>query len=186
MPVRSRCLIYTGRHGFLMAAREPVAHRFMDLTIPEYAYMFGFLQADGHLSQQSGRRGRLTLEISSRDIDILHAFQGLTPYNSSITQRSRSTNVAETHTSAIWRLCSLEARTTLNALGLPYGRKSKTIAPPRGRFSRRDYVRGIIDADGSVGFTSRDSPSSPSRRPARRSATTSARTSGQVPVTSEP
>ncbi|MFI9727957.1 hypothetical protein [Streptomyces sp. NPDC052092] len=141
-----------------MAAREPVAHRFMDLTIPEYAYMFGFLQADGHLSQQSGRRGRLTLEISSRDIDILHAFQGLTPYNSSITQRSRSTNVAETHTSAIWRLCSLEARTTLNALGLPYGRKSKTIAPPRGRFARRDYVRGIIDADGSVGFTSKGFP----------------------------
>ncbi|GGL00222.1 hypothetical protein [Streptomyces flaveus] len=49
-----------------MAEREPNAHQFtlddalgvdttgfMDLEDPNYAYMFGFLQADGHLSQQS-------------------------------------------------------------------------------------------------------------------------------------
>ncbi|GGQ34907.1 hypothetical protein GCM10010233_60840 [Streptomyces pseudogriseolus] len=141
-----------------MAAREPVVHRFMDLTVPEYAYMFGFLQADGHLSQQPRQRGRLTLEVSVRDIDLLREFQRLTPYNSSITQRTRSTNFAETHTSAVWCLCSLEARTTLNGLGLPYGRKSKTVAPPRGRFSARDYLRGVIDADGSVGYTGKGFP----------------------------
>lgn len=59
---------------------------------------------------------------------------------------------------AIWRLCSLEARTKLNELGLPYGRKSKTIAPPHVEFSSRDYLRGIVDADGSVGYTSRGFP----------------------------
>ncbi|WP_329255479.1 hypothetical protein OG223_30500 [Streptomyces sp. NBC_01478] len=131
----------------------------MDLTVPEYAYMFGFLQADGHLAQQSRQRGRLTVEISARDIDLLRKFQKLTPYNSSITERTRSTNFAETAHSAIWTLCSLEARTKLNDLGLPYGRKSKTIAPPHGEFSRRDYMRGVIDADGSVGRTSKGFPS---------------------------
>ncbi|WP_306190058.1 LAGLIDADG family homing endonuclease [Streptomyces sp. MK5] len=130
----------------------------MDLTVPEYAYMFGFLQADGHLSQQSRRRGRLTVELSARDIDLLRKFQKLTPYNSSITERTRSTNFSETHTAAIWSLCSLEARARINELGLPYGRKSKTIAPPDAEFSRRDYLRGLIDADGSVGFTSKDFP----------------------------
>ncbi|MCX4411030.1 hypothetical protein ACFV8Z_25200 [Streptomyces sp. NPDC059837] len=141
-----------------MAEREPSAPQFMDLTVPEYAYMFGFLQADGHLSQQSRQRGRLTVEINARDVELLREFQRLTPYNTSITERTRSTNFARTHHSATWTLCSLEARTLLNDLGLPYGRKSKTITPPRGKFSRRDYLRGVIDADGSVGYTKQGWP----------------------------
>ncbi|WP_437075230.1 LAGLIDADG family homing endonuclease [Streptomyces sp. enrichment culture] len=88
----------------------------------------------------------------------MRAFQTLTPYKSRITERTRSTNFAETHNSAVWSLCSLEARTRLNELGLPYGRKSRTVAPPLGEFSRRDYLRGIIDADGSVGYTKQGWP----------------------------
>ena len=141
-----------------MADCEPIANRFMDLTIPEYAYMFGFLQADGHLKQGPGRKGRLSVEINARDIDLLRTFQKLTPYYSSVTERTRSTNFAETSRSAVWSLCSLEARTIVNELGLPYGPKSKTITPPRGRLSRRDYLRGLIDADGSLGFTKQGLP----------------------------
>lgn len=131
---------------------------FMDLRVPEYAYMFGFLQADGHLRSDGGQKGRLTVEINARDIDLLREFQRLTPYNSSITERTRSTNFAETHHSALWSLCSLEARTKINQLGLPHGRKSRKITPPRIEFSRRDYLRGVIDADGSVGYTSQGFP----------------------------
>ncbi|MFF0204206.1 LAGLIDADG family homing endonuclease [Streptomyces sp. NPDC005017] len=141
-----------------VAECEPIAHPFMDLTVPEYAYMFGFLQADGHLAKGTGQKGRLTVEINSRDIELLREFQKLTPYYSSITERTRSTNFAATHTSAVWSLCSLEARTRLNEVGLPYGRKSKTIEPPRGDCSRRDYLRGLIDADGSIGFTGKGFP----------------------------
>lgn len=125
----------------------------MDLRIPEYAYMFGFLQADGHLYQGTGQKGRLTVELNAWDIDLLYRFKNLTPYNSSVTERTRSTNFAENHHSAVWTLCSLDARTKLNELGLPYGRKSRSIGPPLGDFSHRDYLRGIIDADGSVGYT---------------------------------
>ncbi|MYW68089.1 hypothetical protein GTY65_29040 [Streptomyces sp. SID8379] len=149
-----------------MAEREPSAHQlafdvtpgFMDLEVPEYSYMFGFLQMDGHLSQQSRDRGRMTVEISVRDIELLRRFQELTPYASSITERVRETNFAKSHHSATWTLCSLEARTRINELGLPYGRKSKQITPPRVPFSRRDYLRGVLDADGSVGYTSKGFP----------------------------
>ncbi|MBW5481918.1 hypothetical protein GPJ59_08500 [Streptomyces bambusae] len=120
--------------------------------------MFGFLQADGHLEQGAGQKGRLTVEISARDIHILREFQELTPYHSSITERVRRTNFSASHHAAIWSLCALEARTTLNELGLPYGRKSTTITPPRCEFSRRDYIRGVIDADGSVGYTGQGFP----------------------------
>ncbi|MGW6391386.1 hypothetical protein ACWFR1_12975 [Streptomyces sp. NPDC055103] len=131
---------------------------FMDLKDPRYAYMFGFLQADGHMAEGTRLRGRITVEINARDIQILREFQELTPYNSSITERTRSTNFSENHHSATWSLCALEARTTLNQLGLPYGKKSKKITPPRVPFSRRDYLRGVIDADGSVGFTGQGFP----------------------------
>ena len=141
-----------------MADCEPIAHEFMDLRVPEYAYMFGFLQADGHLKQGPGRKGRLSAEINVRDIDLLREFQKLTPYYSSVSERTRTTNFAETAHSAVWSLCSLEARTKINELGLPYGRKSKTIAPPRSEFSRCDYLRGIIDADGSLGYTGKGFP----------------------------
>jgi hypothetical protein len=130
----------------------------MDLAVPEYAYMFGFLQADGHLERGVGQKGKLTVELNDRDVGVLRAFQKLTPFYSSISTRQRSTNVSDAHTSVTWRLCSLEARTKLSELGLPYGRKSKTIAPPLIEFSKRDYLRGIIDADGSVGFTGKGYP----------------------------
>ncbi|WP_348541695.1 hypothetical protein [Streptomyces sp. MZ04] len=103
----------------------------MDLEVPEYAYMYGFMQADGHLQQGAGQKGKLTVEINARDIEILREFRRLTPYNSTISERTRSTNFSESHRSATRSLCSLEARTTINQLGLPYGRKSKKIAPPR-------------------------------------------------------
>ncbi|WP_367044122.1 hypothetical protein [Streptomyces sp. Je 1-332] len=143
-----------------MAEREPSGptSQFMNLEVPESAYMFGFLQADGHLQQGAGQKGKLTAEINVRDIEILREFQRLTPYNSSISERTRSTNFSEEHHSATWSLYSLEARTTLHQLGLPYGRKSKRITPPRVEFSRRDYLRGVIDADGSVGYTSQGLP----------------------------
>ncbi|MFF3491266.1 hypothetical protein ACFYWS_07935 [Streptomyces sp. NPDC002795] len=152
-----------------MAEREPSAHHqlafddasasgFMDLEVPEYSYMFGFLQMDGHLAKGTGQKGRLSAEINIRDVDILRRFQELTPYNSSIRERVRETNFSASHHSATWTLCSLEARTKINELGLPYGRKSKQIKPPRVPFSRRDYLRGVIDADGSVGYTGKGLP----------------------------
>ncbi|WP_318210704.1 MULTISPECIES: hypothetical protein [unclassified Streptomyces] len=137
-----------------MAEQDPSAHvRFMDLEDPRYAYMFGFIQADGHLARGAGQKGRLTVEINARDIHILHAFQRLTPYYSSVTERARTTNFAERHHSATWSLYALEARTIVNELGIPYGKKSRIIRPPRVEFSRLDYIRGCIDADGSLGWT---------------------------------
>ncbi|MEV6021239.1 hypothetical protein [Streptomyces sp. NPDC051997] len=98
--------------SFLMADREPnalpcatdesrsTAPAFMDLEVPDYAYMFGFLQADGHLSKGTGQKGRVSVELSARDVGILREFQRLTPYNSSITGRTRTTNFAASHESS--------------------------------------------------------------------------------------
>jgi hypothetical protein len=120
---------------------------------PENSYMFGFFQTDGHLSQNTRNRGRLSVEIKLDDKSLLDKFKQLICVNSSITTRSRNTNFKENYKSIIWTVCDLEFRTTLNTLGLPYGRKSKIIKPPTVPFLENDYWRGIIDGDGSLGMT---------------------------------
>ncbi|MFC5187410.1 LAGLIDADG family homing endonuclease [Actinomadura harenae] len=123
------------------------------------AYLLGFLQTDGTYMRNGPGKGRISIELAARDINILNAFQRLVPYPTSITMRSRTTNFSKgVYTSAVWSLGVAEARHALEALGLPPGRKSAIIKPPNRPFSEPDYVRALIDADGSVGFTGKGLP----------------------------
>lgn len=130
---------------------------YLDLLVPEHAYFFGFAQTDGHLYAGLGQKGRLTIELSARDADILHAFTQILSVYSSTHYRYRTTNFG-TLRAAVWTVCDLALRRELVELGLPPGRKSGTVAPPTVPFSVRDYLRGVIDGDGSVGFTSTGRP----------------------------
>ena len=132
---------------------------FFDLTKPEHAYLFGFLQTDGHLDKGKGNKGSLTVELQASDVEILEQFQKLLlPNYSSITVRTRDTNFAVGSQSAIWCLCDQAIREELVSLGLPHGNKSDTIGLPRTAFSETDYFRGIIDGDGSLGLTGQGFP----------------------------
>ena len=130
----------------------------LDLKRPDHAYMFGFLQCDGHLSQNTRNRGKLSVELSAVDRSLLERFRDLVPFPSSITTRTRRTNFSEQHTSVVWTVCYLEFRRELIALGLPVGKKSQVVHPPSVEFSIVDYLRGLVDADGSVGLTSTGIP----------------------------
>ncbi len=55
-------------------------------------------------------------------------------------------------------LYNWDFRKEINRLGLPHGRKSEIISPPKGNFIERDYLRGLLDGDGSVGVTTKDLP----------------------------
>ncbi|MEV0648841.1 hypothetical protein AB0I28_26650 [Phytomonospora sp. NPDC050363] len=106
-----------------------------------------------------GQKGKITVELNARDHPVLEAFQRIVlPLPSSIRTRTRATNFSAEHTSAVWTLCALDARRQLLALGLPTGPKSSTIAPPAPDYSRIDYLRALVDADGSLGFTAKGYP----------------------------
>src|SRR3990167_8103246 len=128
----------------------------LDLNIPNHAYLFGFIQADGHLYAQTRQRGRLTVEISERDRPILEAFASMIPVKSFLTCRERITNFGPI-TTVIWRINDLAFRRELVALGLPYGKKSQKVGPPL-VYSAHDFFRGWLDADGSVGLTAKGRP----------------------------
>src|SRR5690348_16046030 len=138
---------------------EPVNKALFDLADPASAYVFGFLQADGTHTAGPGRKGRVSVEIKADDVQLLRDIQQVLPWRTSISFRARTTNFSSSACShAVLNMCMLEGRTRLLELGLPVGRKSAIIAPPTEPFSHSDYLRGIIDADGSVGFTARGWP----------------------------
>jgi LAGLIDADG-like domain len=129
----------------------------LDLTIPDHAYFFGFAQTDGNHYAGTRQRGRISIELSERDEAVLHSFTNLFDVYSRVSYRERTTNLGK-HRSATWTLCDLAFRRELIELGLPTGPKSSTVAPPVTAFSARDYMRGLIDGDGSVGFSSTGRP----------------------------
>jgi hypothetical protein len=137
--------------------RAPVGTKF-DLRDPASAYIFGFMQADGHHYAGSRNRGSISIEIKRQDADLLRAMQKVLPWPTSISFRTRSTNFKESADYTRLALYALPGRMRLLELGLPCGRKSARIAPPGEPFSHSDYLRGLFDADGSVGFTGNGMP----------------------------
>lgn len=132
---------------------------FLDLTRDDHAYFFGFFQTDGHLSEDSRNRGKATIEVGSVDAAVLREFSQLFPdVNSFITERTRPTNFSTSHTATTWRVHARAFREELIELGVPIGKKSTLVAPPAPPFDERGYLRGIVDGDGSVGFTGTGKP----------------------------
>lgn len=129
-----------------------------DLTDKKNSYLFGFIQADGHLSVATRNRGKLVIKIGSVDSHILHEFKKMIPFNSSIREEVRDTNFKLNCHSTILSVYDWNFRTALNEAGIPYGAKSKIIKPPSITYSKSDYWRGILDGDGSVGITSKGRP----------------------------
>lgn len=135
---------------------------YLELSRPEHAYLFGFIQSDGHLSLDTRHphKGKLQIELSARDSELLAKIQEIIPVKTTITSRVRVTNFSKGEMVQTFTLLAydMKFRQELEFLGVPRGKKSKEIAPPLSNFSEGDYYRGIIDGDGSLGLTSKNYP----------------------------
>jgi hypothetical protein len=132
--------------------------QFLDLTIPAHAYLYGLIQTDGHLAQDTRNRGKLRLEMNEKDAAILERLTAIIPYHSHLRTRTRSTNFAAMYKSSILTVYAKEFRDELGKLGLMVGRKSQTVSAPSVEYVQADYFRGIIDGDGSLGLTANQFP----------------------------
>jgi hypothetical protein len=149
---------YIGYHRNSKHIQTPLSSDTLNLSIPIYAYMFGFFQSDSHFRKQPRNRGVLQIELGIEDLHILELFKKIIPVNSTIIERLRDTNFKESYHSAIWKVHDVRFRNLLVSLGLPYGKKCKNIYVPDFNISKPDYYRGLIDGDGSVGFTKKGRP----------------------------
>lgn len=144
--------------GCKIIETQKMKENFLTLENPFYAYLFGFIQADGHLYQNSRNRGRLSIELGKRDEELLKELQKRLPFNSTISYRTRKTNFSDEYVSVIWRVYDKNFRAFLIKNGIPSGRKSEIISTPVNKYSKADYFRGLIDGDGSLGLTANGFP----------------------------
>jgi hypothetical protein len=127
---------------------------FDDLTNPVVAYVVGLLQTDGHHDGDLDGKGKVTIELAARDAAVLTQIRDLLPCYSSVRYRTRTTNFSRRdYVTATLSFFDQDTRRALVGAGVPIGRKSAIIKPPSVPFSEPDYVRGLLDGDGSVGFT---------------------------------
>jgi hypothetical protein len=131
---------------------------FDDVDHPDVAYAIGLLQTDGTHSGDLDGKGRISLELAIRDESILTRISSLLSCYSSVGRRTRTTNFADKYETAILRFYDQATRRSAAGAGILVGRKSDKIAPPTGPLSVPDYLRGLLDGDGSVGFTRKGEP----------------------------
>jgi len=122
----------------------------------EYSYLVGLLQADGHMHKGKGQKGKMSYEISIKDEDIIYKLEPLLNCNYSIHKRIRDTNYKKNYESIALTICSLEFRNWLVQY-VPYGKKDEIVEKPTNVIDI-EYWRGIIDGNGSIGFTKRGIP----------------------------
>ena len=128
----------------------------IDLSKKEHSYFIGFVQADGH-HRRTGGKGSLSIELNIRDIDILNKFRTLFSVSSTIHTRKRTTNFKEDSETAILSFYDKTFRDELIKNKVPHGKKSDIIEPPD-NVDKISHIRGLIDADGSLGITSDGKP----------------------------
>jgi intein/homing endonuclease len=119
------------------------------------AYLIGLAQTDGHLRDGTGKKGSFTIELQYSDLDILQKISHRLECNYSITSRERDTNFKKKYRSVILNVYDLKFREWLKENGMISGKKSDIISPsfsPTDDFAV-DYLRGMIDGDGSLGVS---------------------------------
>src|SRR5271157_2371873 len=97
---------------------------------PELAYVIGFLQSDGHLSNVVGK-GKLTIELSSKDKEILPKIGKILTNSFSVRSRVRNTNFKDNYESTILTISNMDIRKLVFDLGVPEGRKSDLVEAPK-------------------------------------------------------
>jgi len=133
-----------------------VLHHFIENRT--LSYIVGLLQSDGHYQTSSRNRGKIRVELQANDRDVLDKLQALFPVYSSVKSRVRDTNFKKDYESVVWTLSNWDARNSLEELGVPSGRKSESVGLPTFDYSVPDYFRGLIDGDGSLGYTANGFP----------------------------
>jgi DNA-binding transcriptional regulator WhiA len=130
----------------------------LELKNQIYSYIYGLLLADGNLSLDTRNRGRVVLEVAERDKDILYKINEVV--KGTISFRKRITNFSNNkeYCTFIWRNSKREFREELMGYGFNSKDKSTLANIPNTDYDEKGFWRGIIDGNGSLGYTEKGFP----------------------------
>ena len=125
---------------------------FNKLTVEQLSYMIGLFHGDGSLYETTRNRGRLSYEISVRDKDIVAKLVTILEplVTCKVSLRKRNTNFKDNYESITLSIHDRLFREQLKEY-MPSGKKSTSIQFDE-RLSFKHYLRGLSDADGSLGL----------------------------------
>ena len=127
----------------------------MELNV--FSYLYGLLITDGNFYFQNKNKSRVTLELSIKDRDIIEKIEKIVP-NSTIRFRTRDTNFKKKFTSIIFSNCRKDFADLFIKAGFPIENKTDNAGAPSTEYIEKDFWRGVIDGDGSLGFTKDGEP----------------------------
>lgn len=130
----------------------------LDLKNDYDSYLFGLILADGNMSFDTRNRGKVRIELSYDDKDIIEKIYNKFYYKSTISFRERNTNFKDGYKSVVWTCHEITLRENLLDQGFPEKNKTKLGKVPIGEYREGAFWRGYIDGDGSIGMTKNNEP----------------------------
>lgn len=127
----------------------PLWEEAFDKLTPESAYWLGFLMADGAIG---GHDHRILLALAVKDKEHLHKFRTFMRSMHPIVERGHvDKRSGKAHRYARIQFYSKRVEEALGRWGVT-PRKSHTATALRGLDQNRDFWRGVVDGDGSLGL----------------------------------
>ena len=121
-------------------------HDAFDLLTPEACYWLGFLFADGCVTYRAGHLPQISVGLAQRDREHLVSLRTFLGSTSSISAPS------PTHGSCQFSVRSARLAERMTALGRYDGPLDERLT------ESRDFWRGVVDGDGSIGQYRRPNP----------------------------
>lgn len=112
--------------------------------------------ADGTIEESSRNRGKVAIELSYKDGELLNKLAKVLPCKCHIRERVRDTNFKKDYKSVSLIIYDYDFRKFLKYY-IPVGKKSNKVLIPE-NLPKTDFLRGFIDGDGSIGITATGVP----------------------------
>ena len=122
------------------------------MKLEQISYLYGLLITDGYLVNNKGYE-YLSIELQELDREFLERLSKY--FQCHLYSRTRNTNFKEDFSSIRLTISDNKIIEKILQMGFPKENKTLNAAPPITEYSEKDFWRGVIDGDGSLGIRKR-------------------------------